>query len=116
MSNEQDQQQQERKPSPEAEKIRSDALSLKAILLADLKAASKPMDIAKILGAALIHCFGWIPEIAAQLAEMNSRDREAEIRAKQAEEFLLGMQQEFQRLQGSGLVVPQMTFKPGDKR
>jgi hypothetical protein len=63
--------------------------------------------------SAFLHAFGlafvwgqsYLPEIAAQLAEANSRDREAEIRAKNAEEFVAGIQ-EMAKLQASGLVVP----------
>lgn len=110
MSSEQEQQ---RTPSPEAEKIRSDAQALKAVLLADVKAASKPLDLAKVSVAAVIHCFFWIPEIAAQLAEMNSRDRESEIRAKQAEQFVMGIQAELQR---QHILMPQGTFIPGQKK
>lgn len=112
LSNEQ---KQERKPSAEAEAIRRDAQDLKRVLLADLKAAKGPLDIAVVIGACLVHGLAWIPEIAAQLAEINSRELAAEIRAREAEAFVLGMQQELQRLQGSGIVIPGFEFGTGKK-
>ena len=41
--------------------------------------------------------------IAAELAEANSRDREAEIRAKAAQEFVAGIQAELTR---QGVIIP----------
>jgi hypothetical protein len=41
--------------------------------------------------------------IAAELAEGNSRDREAEIRAKNAEAFVAGIQEELRK---QGVIIP----------
>jgi hypothetical protein len=49
------------------------------------------------VGVAMVWAFGYLPEIAAELAEANSRDREAEIRAKNAEVFVAGIQAELAR-------------------
>jgi hypothetical protein len=57
------------------------------------------------VGTALVWALSYIPEIAAELAEANSRDREAEIRSKNAEAFVEGLQQEIGRQQ-SGLLIP----------
>jgi len=107
------QQQQERKPSAEAQAIRDRGLKAVEDAMHALGQASGPIDVAKKLGGGLMLCLSFLVEIAAQLAEINSRDTAAEIRAREAEAFVLGMQQELQKLQGSGLVIPGLTFKQG---
>jgi hypothetical protein len=64
------------------------------------------------VGVVLAWALSFLPEIAAELAEANSRDREAEIRAKNAEAFVNGIQAEIARAQG-GLVVPAGVQVPG---
>lgn len=49
--------------------------------------------------------------IAGELAEMNSRDREAEVRAKNAELFVAGMQEELRR-QGIVMSASMPNVKP----
>jgi hypothetical protein len=94
-----------------ADAMRTTAEKQRVDLLANLKNAKGPLDIALAIGAALIWGFSWLPEIAAQLAEINSRDSAAELRAKDAETFVAGIQHELARSQGviavPSAVVPQ---------
>jgi hypothetical protein len=55
------------------------------------------------VGVVLTWSLAYLPEIASQLAEANERDREAEIRAKNAEAFVAGIQAELARQQ---IVIP----------
>ena len=54
-------------------------------------------------GLAIVWGVSSLPEIAAQLAEANERDREAEIQAKAAQDFVAGIQQELAR---QGVIIP----------
>jgi hypothetical protein len=110
-------QQEEKNVRPKveaAEAIRAKGEQQRIDLLANLKGTRGQlgaMDMATAIGAALIWGFSWLPEIAAQLAEINSRDSAAELRAKDAETFVAGIQHELARSQGviavPSAVVPQ---------
>jgi hypothetical protein len=110
-------QQEEKNVRPKveaAEAIRAKGEQQRIDLLANLKGTRGQlgaMDMATAIGAALIWGFSWLPEIAAQLAEINSRDSAAELRAKDAETFVAGIQDELARSQGviavPSAVVPQ---------
>jgi hypothetical protein len=54
-------------------------------------------------GLAIVWGISALPEIAAQLAEANERDREAEIRANAAESFVAGVQAELAK---QHIVIP----------
>jgi len=92
-----------------AEQIRKDsAEKQKQIEEAFDKALrSQPSDQIKTFlhafGLAIVWGVSALPEIAAELAEANARDREAEIRAKNAEGFVAAIQQEIAR---QGIVIP----------
>lgn len=112
MSNEQ---KQERKPSAEADGIRARGCEALNEVQAKFEKATQIVDIAKFFVGVVYVGVSYLVEIAAQLAEINSRDTAAEIRAREAEAFVLGMQQELQRLQGSGIVIPGFDFSAGKK-
>jgi hypothetical protein len=92
-----------------AEQIRKDsAAKQKETIEAFGLALTSPKDqqVGKFLhafGLAIVWGISALPEIAAQLAEANERDREAEIRAKNAEGFVAGIQAELARQQ---IVIP----------
>ena len=95
-----------------AEQIRTNsAAKQKEIVVAFDKAlkSDQSQQLANFLhavGLAIVWGISFLPEIAAELAEANSRDREAEIRAKNAEGFVEALQQEISRQQQSGLLIP----------
>lgn len=92
-----------------AEQIRAaSAAKQKDVIQAfDLALKSNPtQQIGNFLhafGLAIVWGISALPEIAAELAEANSRDREAEIRAKNAEGFVAGIQAELAR---QGVIIP----------
>lgn len=102
----------EKQPSSRAEQIRRNSAAKQDQIS---KAFDKALNSdASDLLKNFLHAFGlaivWgvsaLPEIAAELAEANSRDREAEIRAKNAEEFVAGIQEMARQQAASGLVIP----------
>lgn len=92
-----------------AEQIRKDsAAKQKEITEAFDKAlksnpAQQIQNFLHAFGLAIVWGVSALPEIAAELAEANSRDREAEIRANNAEGFVAMMQAELAR---QHIVVP----------
>jgi hypothetical protein len=92
-----------------AEQIRAQAAAKqKATTEAFELALKSPKDqqVGKFLhafGLAIVWGISALPEIAAELAEANERDREAEIRAKAAEGFVAGIQAELAR---QGVIIP----------
>jgi len=80
----------------------------KKMVAAFEKAATAPKEDQSIqlilaVATASIWAFSWLPEIAAQLAEANQRDREAEIRANSAEAFVAGIQEQLAK---QHIVIP----------
>ena len=92
-----------------AEKIRKDSATKQTEITEAFDKALKspaPLQIQNFLhafGLAIVWGVSALPEIAAELAEANARDREAEIRAKNAEGFVAGIQAELAR---QGVIIP----------
>ncbi|MBZ5522230.1 MAG: hypothetical protein LAP21_08310 [Acidobacteriia bacterium] len=97
----------ERTPCEAAEAIRKCSSVQQRQLDEALKAAgANPLALATTFVRAVAWGVSWLAEIAAQLTESNSRDSAAEIRARDAEGFVAGIQAEIARQQEPGLVLP----------
>jgi hypothetical protein len=114
---------EERSQQPSrAEEIRKrSAEQQKDVIAAFARVAAAPPEkqlsaAMQAVGTAFVWALSYVPEIAAQLAEANERDREAEIRAKNAEMFVAGMQAEIQKLQRAGVIPIGAVEVPGKKK
>lgn len=84
--------------------------AFKQVQMADVDITTATTAAIHALGFAFSFIISSVSEVAAQLAEANSRDREAEVRAKSAEAFVAEL------AKAQSLVVPATVHVPRPKR